>query len=243
MSAAPDLAALLFLQDIDSRLDRERHRRAHLPERTELADLERQEAEAVASRAELAVGLAEVVSRESAAERELKATEDRAAQVSGRLYGGSVTASRELQAMAGEVESLRKRASELEDRALELMEEREPLDAAVAQVDKVLAGLSERKSEVSARLARADAEAASGIAQLAEERRAAEEAVVPALRATYDRLRAKLDGVAVSRLVGGRCDGCHLTLPAVELDRIRHEPPGKLEYCDQCGRILVFTAG
>ena len=42
------------------------------------------------------------------------------------------------------------------------------------------------------------------------------------LLATYDRLRARVDGVAVARLVGSHCDGCHLTLPAMELDR--HPP-------------------
>ena len=45
----------------------------------------------------------------------------------------------------------------------------------------------------------------------------------------------------MARLTGGRCDGCHLSLPAVELDRIRHEAAGTLEYCEQCGRILVIA--
>jgi predicted nucleic acid-binding Zn-ribbon protein len=45
--------------------------------------------------------------------------------------------------------------------------------------------------------------------------------------------------VAVARLVGNHCDGCHLTLPAMELDRIRHLPEDELVTCEQCGRILV----
>ena len=49
----------------------------------------------------------------------------------------------------------------------------------------------------------------------------------------------RFDGVAVARLVGSHCDGCHLTLPAMELDRIRHLPEGELVTCEQCGRILV----
>ena len=65
--------------------------------------------------------------------------------------------------------------------------------------------------------------------------------ISPELLATYERLRQRLEGVAVSRLIGGRCDGCHLTLPAMELDRIRHEAAGSLEHCEQCGRILVIS--
>jgi predicted nucleic acid-binding Zn-ribbon protein len=43
----------------------------------------------------------------------------------------------------------------------------------------------------------------------------------------------------VARLVGNHCDGCHLTLPSMELDRIRHAPETEVFTCDQCGRILV----
>ncbi|MBV8462123.1 MAG: hypothetical protein JO368_02430, partial [Acidimicrobiales bacterium] len=36
-----------------------------------------------------------------------------------------------------------------------------------------------------------------------------------------------------------RCDACHLTLPAVDLDRIRHLPPEEVATCPECDRILV----
>jgi len=241
MTTAPELGALLALQDLDTHIDQERHRRAHLPERAELADLQRSAAETEAERAGMAAELDAVTSRQAAAERELKATEDRMKLVNNRLYGGTVTASRELQAMAADVEGLRKRASELEDKVLALMEEREPLDAAVAEFDKALADLSERQSSVGERLARAESEVGTVLADLVAQRPGVVGAVAAPLLANYDRLRVKLGGVAVARLTGGRCDGCHLSLPAMELDRIRHQPPGSLEYCEQCGRILVIT--
>jgi len=65
-------------------------------------------------------------------------------------------------------------------------------------------------------------------------------AQVPAeLLARYERLRAKLAGTGAARLVGESCGGCHLTLPAMEVDRIRRAPPDEVLTCDQCGRILV----
>ncbi|MDQ1445435.1 MAG: C4-type zinc ribbon domain, partial [Acidimicrobiaceae bacterium] len=42
-----------------------------------------------------------------------------------------------------------------------------------------------------------------------------------------------------AKLVGSNCSGCHLSLPATELDRIRHGSPDQVVFCDQCGRILV----
>jgi len=239
--STPELAALLALQDLDSQIDHEAHRREHLPERAELSEIQRDAGSKQGTRSELAAVLAEVAARQAQAERELKATEDRAAQVNQRLYGGSVTATRELMAMATDVEGLRKRASELEDKVLALMEEREPMDAELAKLDGELAELGLRQGAVSRRLEGAEAEVDATLALLEARRPEAVAAVTAQLLAIYDRLRARLGGVAVARLVGGRCDGCHLSLPAMELDRIRHQPPGTLEYCEQCGRVLVIS--
>jgi predicted nucleic acid-binding Zn-ribbon protein len=239
--SAAELEALLALQDLDTHIDQERNRKVRLPERGELAQLERLIGQKETARSEVAALGADVASRQEAAERELQATEDRVAQVNTRLYGGTVTASRELQAMAADVESLKKRASELEDRALLLMEEREPFDKELAQLDGQLAELGARQLEVRASLANAESEVDADISTLSAQRPQAAGAVPEQLLGAYERQRARLGGVAVARLVGGRCDGCHLTLPAVELDRIRHESAGTLEYCEQCGRILVIA--
>ena len=236
-----ELEALLALQDLDTHLDQERHKRDHLPERAELADLDRLRGQRQAARTEAAVLLDEVASRQEAAERELRATEDRVVQVNARLYGGTVTASRELQALAADVDGLKKRASELEDRVLSLMEQREPFDAAVGALDDQLGELEGRRLQVVESLTSSEAETDAELARLSAQRPSLVDAVPKQLLDVYDRLRARLEGVAVARLTGGRCDGCHLSLPAVELDRIRHEAAGTLEYCEQCGRILVIA--
>ena len=41
---------------------------------------------------------------------------------------------------------------------------------------------------------------------------------------------AHLGGVGAARLVGDRCDGCHLTLPSVEVERIHHLPGGHVRH-------------
>ena len=55
----------------------------------------------------------------------------------------------------------------------------------------------------------------------------------------YERLRSHLGGVGAARLVGDRCDGCHLTLPSVEVERIHHLSADTFATCPQCDRILV----
>jgi predicted nucleic acid-binding Zn-ribbon protein len=236
-----DLEALLDLQDHDTRIDQELHRKAHLPERSQLAELAAARAQETAARSSVAALQDVVAARQAEAERELKATEDRILQVNKRLYGGTVSASRDLQAMANDVEGLRRRASELEDRVLGLMEEREPLDKQLAGYDAHLAEFSERAGELSLALQAAEADVDASLSVLQGQRQEAAQGLSPELLATYERLRQHLGGVAVARLTGGRCDGCHLTLPAMELDRIRHEAARSLEHCDQCGRILVIS--
>ncbi len=70
--------------------------------------------------------------------------------------------------------------------------------------------------------------------------RAAEASLLPtALTDRYETLRARLRGTGAARLVGNRCDGCHLELSSVEVENIRALPPGQIATCEQCGRILV----
>jgi predicted nucleic acid-binding Zn-ribbon protein len=230
---------LLDLQDLDTAIDRHRHRRATLPERAALADLDASLAQRAAVLAKAIVGRDEVAGRQAELEAELASTEARIAAVNRRLYGGEVSASRELAAMQADVEGLRQRASDLEDRILALLEEREPFDGEVDAAEEAIAALETRLAEALRALAAAEAVVDGELAGLEAQRQEAAAGIDPEALSAYEQLRARMGGVAVARLVGSRCDGCHLTLPATELDRIRHLPPGELATCDQCGRILV----
>lgn len=230
---------LLAVQELDTTIDQLRHRRAALPERGELKALE---ADATTLAKELKAAMAardEVAAREAALEKDIATAEGRIAQIDKRMYSGEVSASKDLQAMATEIEHLKARVSDLEDAALAALDEREPLDAAVAELEARAAGMV----ELGARLRTAIAEAEASIdAELStEEGRRAEGAagLDAALLAEYDRLRSRLGGIGVARLEHGTCMGCRMKLPATELDQLKHQPPDALVHCDQCGRILV----
>lgn len=238
-AAGEDLAGLLALQDLDLAIDQQRHRRSTLAERAELAGLV---ARSATLQADLDAAIAardEVARRQAEAEAELAATEERAAAVNRRLYSGEVSASRELQAMADDVESLKARSSSLEDRVLELLDERDPLDRRVASLSSEIGENTSQREAVLARLETAEAAVDQELAALAPRRDQAAAVVPEPLLGTYERLRNRLGGVGVARVVGNRCDGCHLTLSAVELDHIRHLAPGEVVTCEQCSRILI----
>jgi uncharacterized protein len=236
----PELAALLAVQDLDTSVDQRKHRRRTLPERDQLAGFEAQLQTAADEAARIGEQRDALAKRESEVEAELAATEQRAATVSRRLYGGEVSASRELQAMADDVENLKSRASELEDLGLVILEEREPLDARFGELDTQMTEVDSRRQSVADAVAQAEAAVDAEIAQLEQDREKAASAVPADLLANYERLRARLGGVGAARLVGNHCDGCHLTLSAAELDRIRRLGPGQVVTCEQCSRILVL---
>lgn len=237
--SSPALDALLAVQDRDTALDQLRHRRAGLPERAALNALEEGIAAVDAALLDARAKQEDAARRQAVLEREVAAVESRITEVEKRLYGGTVSASRELTAMSEEVDHLKARRSQLEDRELEVMEEREPLDAEVARLEGERAALSAQADDAADALVRAEAEVDREIAAVSDARSAAA-AIVPAdLAATYEKLRARLGGVGAARLVGSSCSGCHLALPATELDRIKKSGPDALVFCDQCGRILV----
>ncbi len=231
--------ALLAVQGHDTVIDQLAHRRATLPERTALRDAEAAIAALDAERAEVEGQLDEIAAREADAERQIAASEERIATIDRRMYSGEVTASRDLQAMAHEIDTLKARVSSLEDVALAALDEREPFDARLAALDARRAELVASAVALQAAIAAAEVALDADLDGERRSRQAAAEGVAPDLLRTYESLRARLGGVGAARLEGGRCTGCHLSLPATELDRIRHEPPEALVFCDQCDRILV----
>jgi predicted nucleic acid-binding Zn-ribbon protein len=230
---------LLVLQDHDAAVDRLRHRLSHLPERAALAEKEASLG-AFSARLDDATGRRDdAVRAQRRVEDELAIVEQKITDVEKTLYSGSVSAPRELQALQADVESLKRHQSTLEDDVLVAMEVREPLDEAVRVLEAERANLDEGAQQLLAAIAEASAGIEAELASEATARAAAAADVPPDLLAHYDQLRAKLGGVAAARLVGSTCSGCHLSLPATEIDRIRRLPPDELAHCDQCGRILV----
>jgi uncharacterized protein len=237
--AAPELERLLEVQELDTTLDQLRHRRATLPARDELAAVEARLAELAGTLEETQQRRDQVVRRQGEFEAELQAVESRVRELEGKMYGGTISASRDLQAMAGEVDSLKKRRSSLEDNILGTMDEREPIDAEVQRLEDAQVEATEQADGLRAAIEAAETEIGTE-EQRELDARAALVGEVPApLLEQYERIRSRSGGIGAARLVGTSCSGCHLSLPAVEVDRLKRATPDAVVLCDQCGRILV----
>ena len=233
------LELLLAVQDQDTASDQLLHRRAHLPERQSVDEHAAAVVAVEAERATRAVRREELGRNIKRLQDEVASLEARIAEVTRTLHSGAVTVPRELQALQHEQESLRRRQDHLETEELEIMEELDPLTEETAGLDARLGELATEGDRLDEALLQAEVDVEEELTAVTNRRRAALAGVSDDLLATYEDLRGKLGGIAVARLVGSVCGGCHLGLSAVEVDRIKKQPPDTLVTCDECGRLLV----
>lgn len=233
------LEQLLSVQEHDTVIAQLRHRRETLPERAALVALADRTAELERRRSEVTASRDELVRDQRRLEDEIAAVEAKIAEVDGQLYGRSVTAPRELQALQDEVAALRRRTDDLETRLLELMTALEPLDDTLAALDADEAVQGQERTRLEAELGAGEAEADADLTAQQAERDDLASSLPADQLAEYERLRDRMGGIAIARLVGSSCGGCHLALSAVDLDRLRKLPPDQPGLCEECGRMLV----
>lgn len=232
-----DLLRLLDLQKVDSTIDRLAARRRNLPEQ---AELDAAEEKLVALDREIAEQQAvahEVALRQRKLDGEIEMLGQKAKSEEAKLYSGSIANPKELEDLRREIEAIRRRISGLEDQDLEVMEEREEADGRLQQLLDERAQLRETAAEAAGRRDRASREIEGQLAEARARREELGPAVELGLLELYEDIRALKDGVAAAALVDGVCQGCHMTLPAQEVYRIRHTEG--LVRCDECRRILV----
>ena len=154
-----------------------------------------------------------------------------------KLYSGKITNPKELSNLQLEVEDLKSRRAQFEDKALEIMDQVESTTARVATMSKELERLEtewqRHQQELSANLNQLKTEHAD----LKSQRQTQAVEIEPQLMETYSALR-KQKGTAIAKVEQGMCRGCQIVLPTTELQQVRG---GNIVRCDSCGRILFLA--
>jgi predicted nucleic acid-binding Zn-ribbon protein len=157
------------------------------------------------------------------------------------LESGSVTP-KEMTNLQHELDSLKRRQSDLEDQELELMERLEVAEAALAVAQQ---GLEQARADRE-RAEQLRDDALADIADSTKRHEAARAEVAGAVSAPllslYDRIRAQTGTTGAAMLKARQCQGCRLELYGNELATVRNADPHEVVRCENCGRILVRTA-
>ena len=229
---------LLALQQIDSDIIQLEHRIKNLPLAAQLdtatqslissknlliaAETEKSDIKHELSRSE--VDVEQVVSRIEKDEK--------------RLSSGTGSP-KELEQIQHELSSLAKRRSELEEVELEIMVRIEGIDE---RIKSLVSEVSNWESEVSKLKAQLDSEINelnSAKFRDIEARAELAKSIDSDLLQLYEKIRSASDGVGAARLVGDKCEGCHLTMNSAEVTRIKSLPDDELVRCEECRRILI----
>ncbi len=233
------LEDLLELQTLDTAIDQLRHRIDALPERDRQAAAQATIRDIEARRADADARRDQVRHEQKRHEDEVASVEDKVTKVNHQLYDSGITSPKEAESLQADLESLQRRQRDLEDLVIEQMELAEPIDAELAQLTTE-AGVATAELDVAtAALDDVAGHLTSELADLEGKEAAARAAIDAELLATYDGMRARLGGVAIAKMAGNRCEGCHLMIPSAEAEALRRSPVDAVITCPECTRILV----
>jgi predicted nucleic acid-binding Zn-ribbon protein len=232
---------LLDIQELDSKLDSVRHHLATIPEATALAELTRGRSDVDDAARDARILVADLTEEQSRADADVEQVKARRERDQGMIDAGSIADPKALERMLGELESLARRISDLEDVEIDVMER---LEAAQADLEHRTAALVKIDAETGelekVRAAKAAALQAE-LAQVAAERAETALGMPEDLMGLYEKLRASKGGVGAAALTRKECQGCRLTLNASDLAVIAAKPADEVVRCEECDRILVRT--
>jgi len=220
----------LSILRLERELEEMPEKRAILTARAKLADIEK-----IRERTQAAIHAMDAVSKKL--EDQIEALGVKMVAEQAKLDSGKVANAKEVQAVAIELDALRRRVATLEAELLVEMQKREDGDAQLAKIDAALdagrrteATLTERfKEHGSAVLDRIGAEKRARTALLAT--------LDEAVRRRYESLRESRHGIAVGVLDGSMCGACRVTLPSTKVLALESGPD--VGVCPSCGRILI----
>ena len=229
---------LIALQLVDTQADQLTHRRERLPEREELEVASGALAEWERTRAAMQNRMDELTGVIDAAEQEAAEIATHKERLEAQMK--TVIAPREAEALMHEIATLDEQTDALDLGELEALEEQSLIDDRLTEHLRPEGALRDAVGVADRALRQTTADVDRELAQLATDRSARRGELSAAILARYDRVRAS-SGVAVARLVGHRCDGCHLDLSAAEVDDVKDEAAAAdgVADCPNCGRMLA----
>ncbi len=230
---------LFEVQRLDVETDQLLHRRAVLAQRGQLREATDERKRLTAEIDQISLTQIEVATRQKRFEDEAQIVAARIETDEARLYSGEVTGLRDLQALQEEIASLRNRQSDLEDEALNAMEEAESLASKAAALGAEVDVCDQRIGDLNTEINSAESEIDARLETVSSNRAELEAGLDSSLVADYERLRSTFGSATVVRFESGKCVGCPSMMPAMEADRMKHSTEDVLP-CDECGRIVLL---
>jgi predicted nucleic acid-binding Zn-ribbon protein len=171
-------------------------------------------------------------------ELEIQTNADKIRLTDERLYSGKVRNPKELQDMQQEIQSLKKRNSELEDSLLEVMVEVEGAETSLKKAEIQLQQITQNWENEHSHLLDEQIRLKAELTQVQQQHESAVKAVEPENLKTYNNLRPRKNNQPVALLINESCSVCRVEQNRAVVSEARKSQ--SLVLCQSCGRILVF---
>lgn len=168
-------------------------------------------------------------------ETDLELVEQRIAKDIARL--NSTNNSKDAQGIQSELESLKRRKSDLEDIEIAILDQKEETSAAYATVASDKSIVDEELSDAETRNEAELMKLRSGLDLLSNDRAQQAARLSTELIELYEKKASR--GVPVGRLVGRDCGACHISLGATALNEVQSLPRDDIATCPECQAILI----
>lgn len=233
-----ELSKLISLQEVDVEIRRLRAEIDSLPERR--ARLESEFTESAREFFDLTAQLDAAKTDRAALETSLEAEQQKSQKFKDDLNKMTAPNIKVYETIMREIDVSRKTIGTYETEVLKLME----------RIEKLEAGVNERRPEVESRRVDIDRQLAAWDAAVEEQRRRLEslvaerppmlDALSPTARLEYERLSRMKSGLALAEARDYACQACRMKIrPQVFNDIRRGE---QIIICESCSRILYFKA-
>ncbi len=168
---------------------------------------------------------------------EIKSVADKAKTADANLYSGRITSPKALQELQDEIDSLKRRQTQLENEMLETMMTVEANQGTVAGAEEALTQVRTAFASEQTDLREEQGRLAVELPQLEQKRADMALGVEPGNLAAYDKLRQRMRGQAVARMVEEGCTICGVEQNSMTVQKVRLGR--SLVFCESCGRILA----
>jgi len=181
--------------------------------------------------------LEELRRKQRSAEWEIDDVSTKLTAAEKKLFSGEIKNPKELTNLQHEVETLKARRDQREEKALEIMDQVELSETSVARISSELETLKADWQRQQQQLSNDLERFKAILSDLSHKRQLLTNEIDPRAIEFYQELRRE-KGTAVARVEQGICRGCRISLPIAELQRARS---GNLMQCSSCGRILFLA--
>lgn len=234
-----DLETLLEIQKIDLEVMRLKKERAELPERIEVVKVRKK-------RDEVAPKLDQIIALQDAKQAEITAVEDEDRGLADKQekaqadIDASGSDYRAVDSHAREMAGIVKRRATLEEKLNELNAELDKVKQVRAQIEGAIAACDSREEVLRASYKEHDDELVENARKLLAEKDGLASSVSVELVELYESTAKKIGGVAIGKLVEGKCGVCRSTIDGGRLIELRANAP--LGQCPNCKRMLIIEA-